>query len=365
MHLAKRVSRKSRSVREFVRGLVHTSHPLLVHIIPTRRCNIDCAYCNEYDQVSQPVPLETMYERIDRLATLGTSVVAMSGGEPMLHPDLEAILRRVRSHGMIAGLITNGYLLSPKKIAALNDAGLDYLQISIDNVEPDGVSKKSLRLLDTKLQWLRDHAAFDININSVIGGGVKDPEDARTINRRARALGFSTSIGIIHDEAGRLKPLAALEREIFDEITGQISGAWQIAQVARHPMRPYTADYLRQIAPDFQELHGDRMYADDPAIIGGIGRLDGRPIMFIGHQKGRDTKERVRRNYGMPKPEGYRKAQRLMKMAQKFSLPIVTFIDTPGAYPGLGAEERGQSEAIAYSLFLMAKLIPSCIGPIR
>ena len=230
MHLAKRVSRKSRSVREFVRGLVHTSHPLLVHIIPTRRCNIDCAYCNEYDQVSQPVPLDTMYERIDRLATLGTSVVAMSGGEPMLHPDLEAILRRVRSHGMIAGLITNGYLLSPKKIAALNDAGLDYLQISIDNVEPDEVSKKSLRLLDTKLQWLRDHAAFDININSVIGGGVKDPEDARTINRRARALGFSTSIGIIHDEAGRLRPLAALEREIFDEITGQISGAWQIAK---------------------------------------------------------------------------------------------------------------------------------------
>ena len=230
MHLAKRVSRKSRSVREFVRGLVHTSHPLLVHIIPTRRCNIDCAYCNEYDQVSQPVPLETMYERIDRLATLGTSVVAMSGGEPMLHPDLEAILRRVRSHGMIAGLITNGYLLSPKKIVALNDAGLDYLQISIDNVEPDEVSKKSLRLLDTKLQWLRDHAAFDININSVIGGGVKDPEDARTINRRARALGFSTSIGIIHDEAGRLKPLAALEREIFDEIRGQISGAWQIAK---------------------------------------------------------------------------------------------------------------------------------------
>ena len=230
MHLAKRVSRKSRSVREFVRGLVHTSHPLLVHIIPTRRCNIDCAYCNEYDQVSQPVPLEAMYERIDRLATLGTSVVAMSGGEPMLHPDLEAILRRVRSHGMIAGLITNGYLLSPKKIAALNDAGLDYLQISIDNVEPDEVSKKSLRLLDTKLQWLRDHAAFDININSVIGGGVKDPEDARTINRRARALGFSTSIGIIHDEAGRLKPLAAIEREIFDEITGQISGTWQIAK---------------------------------------------------------------------------------------------------------------------------------------
>ena len=156
----------------------------------------------------------------------------------------------------------------------------------------------------------------------------------------------------INEEVSRLKSKSeSLTKSIFSKLS-----AWQIAQVARHPMRPYTEDYLRLIAPDFQELHGDRMYADDPAIIGGIGRLDGRPVMFIGHQKGRDTKERVRRNYGMPKPEGYRKAQRLMKMAEKFALPIVTFIDTPGAYPGVGAEERGQSEAIAYSLFLMAKL---------
>ena len=121
-------------------------------------------------------------------------------------------------------------------------------------------------------------------------------------------------------------------------------------------MRPYTLDYLNQIAPDFQELHGDRMFADDPAIVGGIGRIEGRPVMLIGHQKGRDTKERVRRNYGMPKPEGYRKAQRLMRLAEKFKLPVVTFIDTPGAYPGVGAEERGQSEAIAHSLYLMAGL---------
>jgi acetyl-CoA carboxylase carboxyl transferase subunit alpha len=156
----------------------------------------------------------------------------------------------------------------------------------------------------------------------------------------------------INDEVSRLKGKSeTLTKNIFSKLS-----AWQIAQVARHPMRPYTSDYLEQIAPDFQELHGDRMYADDPAIIGGIGRIDGRPIMFIGHQKGRDTKERVRRNYGMPKPEGYRKAQRLMRMAEKFDLPIVTFIDTPGAYPGLGAEERGQSEAIAHSLYLMARL---------
>jgi acetyl-CoA carboxylase carboxyl transferase subunit alpha len=126
--------------------------------------------------------------------------------------------------------------------------------------------------------------------------------------------------------------------------------------VARHESRPYTQDYLKIIAPDFQELHGDRMFADDPAIIGGTGRINGRAVMFIGHQKGRDTKERVRRNYGMPKPEGYRKAQRLMRMAEKFSMPIVTLIDTPGAYPGVGAEERGQSEAIACSLYLMAGL---------
>lgn len=166
-----------------------------------------------------------------------------------------------------------------------------------------------------------------------------------------RFVGEDAEINI-SEEIERLKSKSeTLTRNIFSKLS-----AWQIAQIARHPMRPYTADYLRIISPDFQELHGDRMFADDPAIVGGIGRIDGRPIMFIGHQKGRDTKERVRRNYGMPKPEGYRKAQRLMKMAEKFSIPIVTLIDTPGAYPGMGAEERGQSQAIATSLYLMAKL---------
>jgi acetyl-CoA carboxylase carboxyl transferase subunit alpha len=131
---------------------------------------------------------------------------------------------------------------------------------------------------------------------------------------------------------------------------------WQVAQLARHPQRPYTLDYAGTIFDEFQELHGDRMYADDLAIIGGLARLDGRAIMLIGHQKGRDTKERVRRNYGMPKPEGYRKALRLMKLAERFRLPIVTLIDTPGAYPGIGSEERNQSEAIARNLFEMSTL---------
>ena len=166
-----------------------------------------------------------------------------------------------------------------------------------------------------------------------------------------RYVGDDSEINI-NDEVARLKEKSAsLTKSIFAKLS-----PWQVARVARHESRPYTQDYLDIIAPDFQELHGDRMFADDPAIVGGIGRIEGRAVMFIGHQKGRDTKERVRRNYGMPKPEGYRKAQRLMRMAEKFSLPIVTFIDTPGAYPGVGAEERGQSEAIAHSLYLMSGL---------
>ena len=143
----------------------------------------------------------------------------------------------------------------------------------------------------------------------------------------------------------------SLTNNIFSKLT-----PWQITQLARHPMRPYFSDYLQLLVTDFQELHGDRMFADDPALIGGIGKIKNRTIMFLGHQKGRDTKERVKCNYGMPKPEGYRKARRLMKLAQKFAIPIVTFIDTPGAYPGIGAEERGQSEAIASCLYLMSSL---------
>ena len=215
-------------MREFARGLVHTAHPLLVQIIPIRRCNIDCGYCNEYDKVSEPVPPAVLKSRIDKLKQLGTSVVAFSGGEPMLHPQLDDLIRHIRRHGMMAGLITNGYFLVPKRIQELNEAGLDFLQISIDNVEPDEVSKKSLRLLDRKLQHLKEHATFDVNINSVLGGGIKNPEDARTINNRARELGFSTSIGIIHDAAGRLKPLGPVEHKVYDEVSAAISGAGQV-----------------------------------------------------------------------------------------------------------------------------------------
>lgn len=143
----------------------------------------------------------------------------------------------------------------------------------------------------------------------------------------------------------------SLTESIFASLT-----PWQISQLARHPLRPYTLDYVERICTDFQELHGDRCFADDYAVIGGPARLDGRPVMVIGHQKGRDTKEKLRRNFGMPRPEGYRKALRLMDLAERFGMPIITFIDTPGAYPGIGAEERGQSQAIARNLFEMAKL---------
>src|SRR5439155_20498666 len=177
-----------------------------------------------------PVPSGLLRRRIDKLAELGTSVVAFSGGEPMLHPDLDELIRHIRRRGMLAGLITNGYFLVPKRIEALNRAGLDFLQISIDNVEPDDVSKKSLRVLDRKLQDLARYAAFDVNINSVLGGGIKNPEDARTINKRARELGFSTSIGIIHDGSGRLKPLAAAERKVYDDVSAAISGPWQVVK---------------------------------------------------------------------------------------------------------------------------------------
>lgn len=166
-----------------------------------------------------------------------------------------------------------------------------------------------------------------------------------------RFVGDDSEINI-SDEIARLRGKSeSLTRSIFSNLS-----AWQVAQLARHPLRPYTLDYLQALVPDFQELHGDRMYGDDAALVGGIGRLDGKPVMFLGQQKGRDTKERVRRNYGMPRPEGYRKALRLMRMAEKFRMPLVTFIDTPGAYPGVGAEERGQSEAIARNLFEMARL---------
>jgi MoaA/NifB/PqqE/SkfB family radical SAM enzyme len=214
----KDVYRNIRGAGEILRALVSTEHPLLAHIIPVRRCNLACKYCNEFDDFSKPVPTETMFQRVDKLAELGTSVITISGGEPLLHPELDSIIARIRQHGMIAGLITNGYLLTPERIHRLDHAGLEWLQISIDNVTPDEVSKKSLKVLDKKLQLLAEHADFHVNINSVVGGGVRNPQDALRIGRRALELGFSSTIGIIHDGEGQLQPLGDEERRVYHEM---------------------------------------------------------------------------------------------------------------------------------------------------
>jgi MoaA/NifB/PqqE/SkfB family radical SAM enzyme len=216
--LLKGFHRNLRGARSIVKSLVSTDHPLLAHIIPIRRCNLACEYCNEYDDFSKPVPLETMFQRVDKLAALGTSVVTISGGEPLLHPELDDVIRRIRKNGMIAGMITNGYLLVADRIQRLNRAGLEWLQISIDNVTPDDVSKKSLKVLDKKLQLLAEHADFHVNINSVVGGGVCNPQDALTIGKRALELGFTSTVGIIHDGSGQLQPLGDDERRVYHEM---------------------------------------------------------------------------------------------------------------------------------------------------
>ncbi|MBL8183076.1 MAG: radical SAM protein [Blastocatellia bacterium] len=211
-------SRFTRGVRHTFRAFASTKHPVLVHIVPMRRCNLACTYCNEFDKTSDPVPIDEMLKRIDKLAELGTSVVTISGGEPMMHPEIYQIIERIRHHNMIAGLISNGYYFQPEKVKKLNEAGLDYLQISIDNVTPDDVSKKSLKVLDGKLVNLRDHAKFRVNINSVVGGGVANPEEALQIANRARELGFSSTVGVIHDGDGLLKGLTPREKEVYKEI---------------------------------------------------------------------------------------------------------------------------------------------------
>jgi MoaA/NifB/PqqE/SkfB family radical SAM enzyme len=197
---------------------VDAEHPILAQIVPTRRCNLACGYCNEYDRTSPPVGLDVVLGWLDCLARLGTEIVTVSGGEPLLHPEVDDIVAGVRARGMVAGLITNGYLLQPVRIERLNRAGLQYLQVSIDNLRPDAVSTKSLELVDDKLVRLARLARFHVNVNVVLGSGCERPEDALAIARRAAALGFSTSVGIIHDGAGQLRPLSAREAAVYQQV---------------------------------------------------------------------------------------------------------------------------------------------------
>lgn len=224
MRLWKLGQRRYREARMFAKAMASPYHPILAQIVPIRRCNLACTYCNEYDNFSPPVPVDEMLRRIDKLADLGTAILTFSGGEPTLHPDLDLLIRHARSREMIVTIITNGLLLTPERIQALNRAGLDYLQISIDNTEPDEVSKKSLRVLDRKLQWMREHAEFDVTINSVLGSDVRQPEDAFTIASRARQLRFKSTVGIIHDGSGQLQPLSGPQSGVYERIHSLGSG---------------------------------------------------------------------------------------------------------------------------------------------
>jgi len=221
MPLRRRWKAATRRVRELLgigHALLSTGHPYMAQIVPMRRCNLACTYCNEYDDHSAPTPIDEMLRRIDHLGRLGTTVITISGGEPLLHPELDQVIARIRKTGALAGMITNGYLLNKERIERLNKAGLDHMQISIDNVMPDDVSKKSLKVLDQRLLWLAEYADFHVNINSVVGGGIPNPQDAYVVSQRALSLGFSSTIGIIHDGSGQLKPLGGEERKVWERV---------------------------------------------------------------------------------------------------------------------------------------------------
>jgi MoaA/NifB/PqqE/SkfB family radical SAM enzyme len=215
----------------FASAMASATHPILAQIVPIRRCNLSCTYCNEFDKTSAPVPTAEMLRRIDKLSELGTSIITFSGGEPTLHPQLDQLIRRVRENGAICTLITNGYLLTPDRIRQLNAAGLDYMQISIDNVRPDDVSKKSLKVLDRKLAWLAEHARFDVTINSVLGADLPNPEDAYEVGARARAFGFTSTVGVLHDGKGQLRPFGPAHRNVYDRILALGGGLFTFAHL--------------------------------------------------------------------------------------------------------------------------------------
>ncbi len=199
-------------------ALLSKSRPLLAHLVVTRFCNLDCAYCNEFDKVSKPVPIEALLARVDALAAFGTVIVTLTGGEPLTHPKLEEVIRRIRSHGMVATTITNGFLLTGERIRKMNEAGLQELQISIDGALPDEISLKSLKSLMRKLELLSEHAKFHVNINSVLGISEKRTQDALEVAATARRLGFSHTVGVLHGDDGALAPLSDAQHKVYSEL---------------------------------------------------------------------------------------------------------------------------------------------------
>ena len=269
----RKLHRRWREARMFASAMVSTDHPIVAQVVPIRRCNLSCTYCNEFDKTSEPVAVSVMMRRIDRLAELGTSIITFSGGEPTLHPDLDVLIRRVRSHHAICTLITNGYFLTPERIRALNRAGLDYLQISIDNANPDSVSKKSLKVLDRKLQWLAEYAEFDITINSVLGSDVRRPEDALEITERARGLGFTSTVGVLHDEKGQLQPLNSEQRGVYDRIFGLGGGLFTFAH-----LDAFQRNLIKGLPNDWHCTAGGRfLYICEDGLVHYCSQQRGRP----------------------------------------------------------------------------------------
>jgi MoaA/NifB/PqqE/SkfB family radical SAM enzyme len=291
---ARALKRRVREARALALAFQWPHRPIVAQIIPTRRCNLSCTYCNEFDHVSDAVPLDELKRRIDTLRELGTSIITLSGGEPLLHPDLELIVRHIRRRDALATLITNGYLLTPALIARLNAAGLDSLQISIDNVTPDDVSKKSLKLLDQKLRWLSEHALFDVTVNAVVGGGTANPDDALTIARRARDLGFQTTVGIIHDKGGQLRPLSDRERAVLRESARLERSLFSFDRYNRFQ------ETLAAGAPcDWQCRAGSRyLYVCEDGLVHYCSQQRGRPGVPLDDY----TTEHLRREYASVKP---------------------------------------------------------------
>jgi MoaA/NifB/PqqE/SkfB family radical SAM enzyme len=291
--LARKTVRRARATIKAARLLLDRRQPILAHLIPMRRCNLACGYCNEYDAVSNPVPLDAMLARVDKLAELGTAMITISGGEPLLHPQLEQIVARMRKRGMLASVITNGYLLSRERIRSLNESGLDYLQISIDNVEPDEISMKSLRLLEPKLKWLSETAEFHVNINSVLGAGVKNPDDALVVARRARELGFNSSVGVIHDGRGQLRALGGREMEVYRELK-------RFGTRGDVRVNALFQDKLVQGQPnDWRCRAGSRfLYVDEDGLVSYCSQNRGLPGIPLAEY----TREDVRREYFTRKP---------------------------------------------------------------
>ena len=286
----KKVAQVKRDVhisRVMAIGMTSIRRPLLVHLVPMRRCNLACAYCNEYDNFSDPVPLDEMVRRIDKLADLGTAMTTVSGGEPLMHPDLDEIIAHIRKRGMIAGLLTNGYLLTEGRIRRLNAAGVEFLQISIDNVKPDETSMKSLKVLDAKLVLLARFAEFGVNVNSVLGAGIEHPEDALVIARRATELGFTISVGIIHNGNGKLEPLGEREKGIYRTIKA-------IGTQNNRILNGFEKNLIEGEPNEWRCRAGGRyLYVDESGVVHYCSQQRGRPAIALEDY----TKDDIEREY--------------------------------------------------------------------